>query len=90
MLALNEFSSQQIPFVSIFLVEPTIIPQEFFNETIERRIASAEESMNATFKRRDSWASKDDAASWLSNRAPWKAWDPRVLHLYVVCSIIYI
>jgi hypothetical protein len=35
-------------------------------------------------KRRGAWPSRADARTWLGGRLPWKAWDPRVVDLFVV------
>ncbi|KAJ3749461.1 hypothetical protein DFH05DRAFT_1476840 [Lentinula detonsa] len=34
-------------------------------------------------KRKDTWASKEEARAWMAEKMPWGMWDERVLRLYV-------
>ncbi|KAF8069227.1 Alpha/beta hydrolase family-domain-containing protein, partial [Lyophyllum atratum] len=43
--------------------------------------------LDATVTRRDIWASKEQALSWLGGRRPWKVWDKRALKAYVDYAI---
>ncbi|KAF8189453.1 Alpha/beta hydrolase fold-1 [Mycena galopus ATCC 62051] len=68
-----------IPYVSLILIEPTVIPRELFYQEIDDRVSTMEFVVGATTTRRERWRSREDAYSWLSKRVPWESWDPRVL-----------
>jgi hypothetical protein len=38
-------------------------------------------------KRRETWATREEALTWLSGRLPWKTWDPRIVKLFVASSL---
>ncbi|KAF8890073.1 Alpha/beta hydrolase fold-1 [Infundibulicybe gibba] len=77
----KNFSASEMPFVSLVLVEPTIITRELFNQHLEDRQASMDFAISATSVRRDSWPSREEAFTYFSKRFPWSLWDPRVIRI---------
>ncbi|KAJ7917192.1 Alpha/Beta hydrolase protein [Mycena leptocephala] len=68
-----------IPYVSLILIEPTVIPRELFYVNVEDRVMTMEFVVAATATRRERWRSREEAHAWLARRIPWDSWDPRVL-----------
>lgn len=85
MLTTKEFSDN-VPYVSMILVEPTMVTKELYMDTLEFRNTTMDFTVGATSVRRDTWPSKEAAFAWLSKRQPWNSWDPRVVRLYTVSS----
>ncbi|KAF9064750.1 hypothetical protein BDP27DRAFT_1229930 [Rhodocollybia butyracea] len=83
MLTTKTFSLSNLPYVSLILVEPTMITRELFEAHFDERIRSMEMSVGATEVRRDVWADREEAFKWLSRRFPFRTWDPRVVRLLV-------
>ncbi|KAG7095097.1 hypothetical protein E1B28_005884 [Marasmius oreades] len=71
-----------VHFTSTILIEPTICTRQIFQETYDERIAGIRMTEELTLRRRDVWASREDAYAYLKKRNPWSAWDDRVLRLY--------
>lgn len=63
-----------------------MITEDVFRAHFADRMATMEGAVCATSIRRDRWASRDDARSWLSGRFPWRVWDNKVLDIYVVSN----
>ncbi|KAJ7131540.1 Alpha/Beta hydrolase protein [Mycena crocata] len=70
-----------LPFVSLILIEPTVIPRELFYHEIEERLSTMEFVVSATLTRRERWRSREEAHAWLARRVPWDSWDPRALRM---------
>ncbi|KAJ7245652.1 Alpha/beta hydrolase family-domain-containing protein [Mycena haematopus] len=68
-----------IPYASLILIEPTVIPRELFYRHVDDRVSTMEFVVAATAARRERWRSREDAQLWLSKRVPWESWNPRVL-----------
>jgi hypothetical protein len=66
-----------VQFESILFVEPIAIGVKFWP-----RVTAM---LSKSSKRRDIWKSPEDAFDYMSQRPPWKKWDPRVLKMYAVC-----
>ncbi|KAJ7257738.1 Alpha/Beta hydrolase protein [Mycena rebaudengoi] len=67
-----------IPYVSLVLIEPTIVTPDLFYAHAAHMIPVV---VAATMMRREAWPSRDNAFEWLRRRSPWKAWDERVLRM---------
>ncbi|KAJ6571401.1 Alpha/Beta hydrolase protein [Mycena capillaripes] len=80
-LTIRDTPLSAIPYASLILIEPTVIPRELFYRHIEDRMSQMEFVVAATTSRRERWNSREDANSWLSWRLPWDSWDPRVLRI---------
>ncbi|RDB31000.1 hypothetical protein Hypma_000089 [Hypsizygus marmoreus] len=83
MLSMKNFPVQKPPFIAVFLVEPTMLSQELFDAHAKEREHGARATMKVTLERRDSWPSREAAASYLRQRLPWKAWDAPVFDIYI-------
>ncbi|KAJ6517471.1 Alpha/beta hydrolase fold-1 [Mycena vitilis] len=70
-----------IPFASLILIEPTVIPRELFYQNLDDRMSTMEFVVSATLLRRERWNSREEARKWLTRRVPWDSWDARVLHM---------
>jgi hypothetical protein len=70
-----------IPYVSLVLIEPTIVTPDLFYAHAAHMIPVV---VAATMMRRETWPSRDNAFEWLRRRSPWKAWDERVLRMLTV------
>ncbi|KAJ7362308.1 Alpha/beta hydrolase fold-1 [Mycena albidolilacea] len=68
-----------IPYASLILIEPTVIPRELFYLHLDDRVSTMEFVVTATTARRERWRARDEAHAWLARRVPWDTWDPRVL-----------
>ncbi|KAJ4470388.1 alpha/beta-hydrolase [Lentinula edodes] len=77
------FPLSHLPYVSLILIEPTMITREMFEAHFDDRIRSMEMSVGATEVRRDVWPDREEAFRWLSRRFPFRTWDPRVVRLLV-------
>lgn len=84
MLTLRGVPLQELPYVALVLVEPTMIPEELFYAHFDDRMATMEMIVAATSLRRDKWPSREDAFEWFRGKTPWKTWDSRTLRLLVV------
>ncbi|KII83781.1 hypothetical protein PLICRDRAFT_58234 [Plicaturopsis crispa FD-325 SS-3] len=76
------FPSSALPYIALFLVEPTIIWEAMYNETREDRETMMDFIMRGTLARRESWPTRDDAFASLRKRLPWAMWDPRAVKLF--------
>ncbi|KAJ3729281.1 Alpha/beta hydrolase fold-1 [Lentinula raphanica] len=83
MLTTKNFPLSHLPYVSLVLIEPTMITREMFEAHFDDRIRSMEMSVGATEVRRDVWPDREEAFRWLSRRFPFRTWDPRVVRLLV-------
>ncbi|KAJ8523118.1 hypothetical protein ONZ45_g426 [Pleurotus djamor] len=72
----------EIPYRSMILVEPMMFSQYLLatNSHVQKWVTGMP---RACMSRKDAWPSIGAAKSWLMARAPWNAWDPRVLDMYV-------
>lgn len=41
-------------------------------------------AIESTQKRKDIWASREEARDWMKEREPYRRWDPQVLDLFIV------
>ncbi|KAF9465305.1 Alpha/beta hydrolase fold-1 [Collybia nuda] len=90
MLAMKGFLPQQSPYKAVFLVEPTMLSPEVYDAEARKLYDYVSSTKEHTLNRRDVWESKEIALEWLGSRMPWKAWDPRVLKLYVEHGLILV
>ncbi|KAE9393434.1 hypothetical protein BT96DRAFT_863528 [Gymnopus androsaceus JB14] len=77
------FPISNLPYVSLVLVEPTMITREMFEAHFDTRIKAMEMVVGATEVRRDVWPDREEAFRWLSRRFPFRNWDPRVVRILV-------
>lgn len=89
MLTLREFPTFALPYISLILIEPSLVTKELYYAHIDDRKASMALRVNATSVRRDAWPTRDDAFNYFSKRLPWKIWDPRVVRLLSVSPTPY-
>lgn len=80
MLSLKSSPSNLKLYSGIVLVDPPFVDRQTFRDN--RGEAAALSKL--TLARRDTWASKEEALVWFGKRSPWKSWDNRVVHLFVV------
>ncbi|KAK0193098.1 Alpha/beta hydrolase fold-1 [Armillaria mellea] len=73
-----------IPFHAMILVEPTVWPADITNIHSPMFILASK----TIPRRRDFWASKDEARAYLKKRAPWSVWDNRILNIYIEYGIV--
>ena len=86
MCTTKHFPQERPSYLTLILVEPTIVSRYLYAENEEAHHFATEIAVKATNKRRDIWDSRESAVQWLAKRAPWKYWDPRVIRLHVVRS----
>ena len=82
MLTTKYADDAHIKFLGTVIIEPTIFTREIFRDTYDERMAGIQMSKKVTLRRRDTWASREDAFNYMKNRAPWSTWDESVLRLY--------
>ncbi|KAI3610366.1 alpha/beta-hydrolase [Moniliophthora roreri] len=78
----------RIQFTATITVEPTILTRDIFMETYEERIKGIRKTEEMTARRRDTWASREEALTSLRTRLPWSSWDERVLRRYIQYGLI--
>ncbi|KAF5372586.1 hypothetical protein D9758_005200 [Tetrapyrgos nigripes] len=78
LFSLNYFPS--LTFQSIILIEPMTLSQSYF-------VGASNFLAEGAAKRRDTWASKEEAYKSFKSRKPWAEWDDRVLRIYVECGL---
>ncbi|KAF7350206.1 AB hydrolase-1 domain-containing protein [Mycena venus] len=71
-----------IPYVSLILIEPTVVPRGLYYLHVDDLASTMQFVVMATASRRERWRSREDAHAWLSRRVPWDSWDPRVLRKF--------
>ncbi|KAJ3979710.1 hypothetical protein F5890DRAFT_866441 [Lentinula detonsa] len=69
-------------FHSLILIEPAIAPSPAFLDNATRT-PLLHTMTRLMAKRKDTWASKEEARAWMAEKMPWGMWDERVLRLYV-------
>ncbi|KAJ3824157.1 hypothetical protein F5880DRAFT_1480833 [Lentinula raphanica] len=69
-------------FHSLILIEPAIVPGPAFLD-FSRHTPLLQTMTRLMAKRKDTWASKEEARAWLAEKMPWGMWDARVLDRYV-------
>ncbi|KAH9848691.1 Alpha/beta hydrolase fold-1 [Lenzites betulinus] len=77
-IILSQTYQPQLPYVATILVDPMVLPP-----TGEPTTTTRNPLREGAEKRRDIWPSRDEAFAQFSSRPSWKAWDQRVLRLYV-------
>ncbi|KAK0443841.1 Alpha/Beta hydrolase protein [Armillaria borealis] len=77
--ALSTAFCDHIPFHAMILVEPTVWPADITNVHSPMFILASK----TIPRRRNFWASKDEARVYLKKRAPWSLWDNRILDIYI-------
>lgn len=73
-----------VPFKSLILVEPPLITKAAWDEHKEQQEFALKTISAMVMKRRDTWASREDARQYFEDRVPWSSWDGRVLELFLV------
>ncbi|KAF7300743.1 AB hydrolase-1 domain-containing protein [Mycena kentingensis (nom. inval.)] len=76
-------STPKIPYCAFILIEPTSIPHDLYYRDLDTRMSQMEFVVSATLRRRETWASREEAFAWMRKRVPWSVWDERVLRRLV-------
>lgn len=76
--------SLRVPYEAVILVEPPLIDRRVFHDNIEDRQRQTSMLTKAISAQRNQWDSRAAAYEWFAKRFPWKAWDDRVLRIFVV------
>jgi len=80
-LSTCDYSRSKMPYSSIIMVEPPMVPREVIpEEQLEQVLLLI---ANAISKRQESWPDRQAAFKFISSRRPWKSWHPRILQLFV-------
>ena len=74
----------RVPYELMIIIEPAMASREVFNENIDDRTLQLKFLIKGTNALRGQWPSRAAAYEWLSKRIPWKTWDDRIRHIYVV------
>lgn len=82
-LSTDGYPLHKLPFSSMILVEPGMMTREIYAVAFKEPTLF-KQVIERTRKGKDIWPSRDAALKWLSERSPWKRWDPRVLRLFIV------
>ncbi|KAI0667882.1 alpha/beta-hydrolase [Trametes maxima] len=72
-----------IAYDAVVLVEPSLITREAFDANLAEREGALRTMSEAISKRRDAWATREEARKYFQKRFPWAVWSPRVLDLFV-------
>ncbi|PPQ76780.1 hypothetical protein CVT26_001952 [Gymnopilus dilepis] len=70
-------------YMSLILIEPTLVTRDLFNAHLEERMEQMDFAVSTTLTRRDNWQSREQAFRYFKKRIPWGMWDERVVQLYV-------
>jgi len=73
----------RVPYEAFILVESPMIDRQVYQDNLEdreRQIAMLTKVLSA---RRNQWDSRVAAYEWFAKRFPWKAWDDRVLRIFI-------
>jgi hypothetical protein len=82
----NEFSLSKkntFNFTSLILLDPALLPPQFPSTTVLSNMFGKFAS-----SKRDKWPARIAAYQYLAAHPAFKAWDPRALRLFVVCTLI--
>ncbi|EGO00611.1 hypothetical protein SERLA73DRAFT_178461 [Serpula lacrymans var. lacrymans S7.3] len=71
----------KLPLEGMILVEPTLILPPLSPE--DPRVVRGIANEKGVVARRDRWSSRDELASYLSVRHPWRKWDSRIFQIYL-------
>ncbi|EMD41295.1 hypothetical protein CERSUDRAFT_109893 [Gelatoporia subvermispora B] len=82
-LLLTTIPPTPVVFHALVLVEPSLITRALRKQHEAERNAALVRMMKALDGRRDVWVSRAAAREYFAQRLPWKAWDARVLDLFV-------
>jgi len=73
--------NHELPFSSMILVEPPMVPPELISfEQFEQLVGMIGMAVK---KRRETWPSRQAALEFLSKRKPWRSWTPKAIELFV-------
>ncbi|KZT09001.1 alpha/beta-hydrolase [Laetiporus sulphureus 93-53] len=81
-------SVEKIAYKSITLVEPALSTRAEYEQYREGRVASLDATQKAIDSRRDIWQDRNEAIQHFKKRIPYKNWDPRILSLFAVSSLM--
>lgn len=82
LLAARHSDVDKIPFSSVIMVEPPMVPPEIMPEDQFRQLVGM--IAVAVRKRRESWPDRATAMEFFKTRKPWKSWTPRAIELFAV------
>ncbi|KAJ7615865.1 Alpha/Beta hydrolase protein, partial [Roridomyces roridus] len=80
MMSLRGNPLSSLPYSAMVLIEPFLATREMY---LRHAAEDTPAAVAATMLRRTQWPSRSEAHAWLSQRAPWRRWDARVLRIYV-------
>ena len=69
-------------------MEPSLVTREVFAKHGQKRQAALDLMYKAMEARRDTWGSRAEALAYFKKRLPRKIWDPRILDLLAVRSLL--
>ncbi|KAI0811137.1 hypothetical protein BC629DRAFT_1589875 [Irpex lacteus] len=79
-----KYSIPDLPYIGIILLEPSLIDAETWYSKNQPMFRAMFKFMKkGAFARRDSWASKAEAAEYLKKVIPYSLWDERIFDLYI-------
>ncbi|KAF9033241.1 alpha/beta-hydrolase [Hymenopellis radicata] len=70
-------------YAGVVLVEPTLLDKALYDANFKERQKQTGMLAKFTSMQPERWDSKELATKFLTRKAPWKDWDPRILSLYV-------
>lgn len=86
-LSTKAFPLDHIPYASIILLEPHMMPRHIV-KWMQKNKGSQPTPLQVLAEsaktRKDTWPSREAAQQWFAKRYPWKLWDQRALRLFVV------
>lgn len=77
------YSSGELPYESIILVEPPMIDRHVFQANIKDRERQTSMLTKAIAAQRNTWNNRKAAFEYFVKRAPWKTWDIRTVVIHV-------
>ncbi|KAJ7119902.1 hypothetical protein C8R43DRAFT_1090926 [Mycena crocata] len=70
LLSIRYTAIHSLPYVAFVLIEPTLAKQTMLAEDVAK-------------KGQDRWSNRSEAKAFFAHRSPWKAWDAKILGIYV-------
>ncbi|KAG0703778.1 alpha/beta-hydrolase [Suillus ampliporus] len=82
MLSTRAFPLRNQPFVALFLVEPSMLTRDLWMSHLLQIETVMRKSMSAALHRRRVFDTREEAASYLRERMPWKGYHPDVFDVF--------
>ena len=89
--SVRRWGAKKTPFYSFIIIESPVLATPACSLKVQSDNCRVLGNMLAEFakKRRDKWASTEEAYDWLAKRPPFSNWDSRALRRYVVSRIFF-